>query len=385
MSSEEQYFKSQLGAVAFLQEHGFKMSKSKFSRDFNAGIIPCTSDKRFSATDLLAYAELEVSAPIPAKEREKIPNGKAERPQEKDTPLEHQVPDMNIPEMDPDKIFFRKQLDAIAFLEANGWKISKSTFNRHCGEGLVPGVLEKHMSAKELLEYARKRLDKKVQESPLIVNTQSESHTEPHTLEGIGLGVIADGIVVQKEAEFLMDWLERHKHLADENFAVLQLYRRVKEMLEDGILDSKERAELLHIIHRLVLPGVTPPTKKIKRPFHTGYRDPYASEAPLELLTPRADIFDVVERVDFNKTFCFTGVFAMGDRNACERMTKAAGGTITQHPRKEDGYLVVGSIASPDWAYGSYGTKIEQALEYKSRGGSILIIPEDTWAKSLIG
>jgi hypothetical protein len=44
---------------------------------------------------------------------------------------------------------------------------------------------------------------------------------------------------------------------------------------------------------------------------------------------------------------------------------------------------VIGSLGSPEWKHGSFGTKVEKAMKYKQAGLSILIVPEECWATSL--
>ena len=46
-------------------------------------------------------------------------------------------------------------------------------------------------------------------------------------------------------------------------------------------------------------------------------------------------------------------------------------------------YLVVGSLISRDWKHGSFGRKIETAVQYRARRGKLAIIPEDHWASYL--
>ena len=47
-------------------------------------------------------------------------------------------------------------------------------------------------------------------------------------------------------------------------------------------------------------------------------------------------------------------------------------------------YLVVGNLGSEQWYYGSYGRKIEKAIELQNQGKPISIIEEDDffmWTK----
>lgn len=372
MDNEEQFFSTQLAAVEFLKQSGYKVSRSGFNKDFKAGLVPCTSDKRFSASELIAYAERKLAIPVPADQR--MP---------KETPLEDEVTSDGIR-------VFQRQIHAVNFLHENGYKISSSKFNRDFNEGRIPCTTDKRFLATELLAYAERELAGPPQvESAAPASDVRVQETElSKELRGLCLGIMADGQIVQSEAEFLADWLDRHINPVVTEYGILQLGRRIRAMLDDGDFSSQEAKELSDLLHRLVLPDHTASAtqkrtcgeaKKQHRPC-----DPYHSADSLELISPREDIFDHVTQVDFSLNFCLTGIFAMGDRKACEHQTAQAGGTILGHPVKYDCYLVVGSIASPEWKHGNYGTKIEKALQYKTAGGSIRIISEDVWAESLV-
>jgi hypothetical protein len=43
----------------------------------------------------------------------------------------------------------------------------------------------------------------------------------------------------------------------------------------------------------------------------------------------------------------------------------------------------VGLQGSDEWKHGSYGTKIEKAMEYKRDGLRIFILREDIWSAAL--
>ena len=62
-------------------------------------------------------------------------------------------------------------------------------------------------------------------------------------LIGICRGVLADGMVSQDEAQFLMAWLDSNRQIENEWPANI-LNERIREMLEDNVLDSDEQADL---------------------------------------------------------------------------------------------------------------------------------------------
>ncbi len=299
-------------------------------------------------------------------------------------------------EYDP-HMLFRTQSDAHRFLQQQGFKIGRSKFGDDFNKGLIPCNSDKSMSAADLIQYAKSGLKaptpfklKKEEQEQRIAFAQKE-------LEGLAKGIIIDGKVVQQEAEFLLDWFTRHEELAKHVTAVRQLRNRVAKMLEDDVLSKQEGKKLLDIIHRLILPDTPKPehaTDVIQKPKFTpkitptvrkwSPFDPYIDDTPFELLTPRSTIFNQVSSIDFwDKSFCFTGIFAFGRRQDCEEHTMAWGAFIHKRCVIGTDYVVVGSIASPNWKHGDYGTKIEKAQYYQSSYGRPLIIHEDVWADSL--
>ena len=55
------------------------------------------------------------------------------------------------------------------------------------------------------------------------------------------------------------------------------------------------------------------------------------------------------------------------------------------HPRvvAYSDYLVIGTLASRDWAHTSHGRKIESAIKANEEGSAIKIIAEEDWTRFL--
>ena len=81
--------------------------------------------------------------------------------------------------------------------------------------------------------------------------------------------------------------------------------------------------------------------------------------------------------------FCLTGDFACGPRGSCEARITALGGEIRSSVSKKLNYLVVGGLGSPEWKHGSFGTKVEKAMELKREGTPIFLVREEHWLTSL--
>ena len=116
------------------------------------------------------------------------------------------------------------------------------------------------------------------------------------TLTGIAKGIIADGVVDQAEAEFLLSWLANNRYT--DNPMVATLLERVNTMLSDGLLDADEQGELLYLLSQFTGdPGAMGELLK-------------ATTLPLDDPSP-----EVVFR---GRSFLFTGTCAYGARRKCQ-------------------------------------------------------------------
>jgi NAD-dependent DNA ligase len=183
-------------------------------------------------------------------------------------------------------------------------------------------------------------------------------------LVGIVQGILADGELQDREVTFLQSWLRGAESVALTRPGSA-IYAQVNDILADGIITTEERAHLTDTLLRLV--GGT--LDELAESSHV-------SELPIDA---HAEI-DVPQRV-----FCFTGDFVFGPRPICERAVSTRGGIISASVTKKLHYLVVGGLGSAEWKHGSFGTKIEKAVEYRQSGIPIKIVHEDTWASSLRG
>jgi hypothetical protein len=183
-------------------------------------------------------------------------------------------------------------------------------------------------------------------------------------LLGLCRGILADGGVNQSEAAFLLDWLERHREfLGTYPFDVL--YRRVSDSLADGVLDLDEERDLLEALVRAV-GGET----------HTADGSTsLATDLPFDEPFPAL--------VYPGQLYVVTGVFDYGSRSLVNDAIELRGGLVKGGISKKIRYLVVGNIGSRDWKHSSFGRKIEQAIELRSLGHPLCLVPEHHWRASL--
>lgn len=177
-------------------------------------------------------------------------------------------------------------------------------------------------------------------------------------LIGLCKGIIADGDVSQKEAQFLINWLENNKNISD-TFPANVIYPRLAAMLTDGTLDEAEAQELLAFLQSC--------TGEI------------GQEATINLSCGIAFDDPLPDLCFAGQEFCLTGQFAYGQRNDVTERTQALGAKVIGNVVKRGCVLVVGCMATKTWMHSSHGLKIQKAIEARDAGAPICIVPEEHW------
>ena len=183
------------------------------------------------------------------------------------------------------------------------------------------------------------------------------------TLVGISKGIIADGVVNQQEAEFLLDWLETCEDKLIESPLVDNLLQLLSDVLDDGFLDSDEAANLLDALRVFV--GGIPREGEFIKPW-----------MPLDDPPPPV--------IFAGKKFVFTGDFVCGDRADFEADVESMGGQVSASVTTTLDYFVIGTKASRDYKFVTHGTKHQKAVKYRDKGGHPAIISEQHFVQCLI-
>ena len=177
-----------------------------------------------------------------------------------------------------------------------------------------------------------------------------------NTLIGISKGIISDGVVNQKEAEFLLNWLYVNEATIAENPTLHDFTILMEFMLEDGRLDANEAENLKDVLQR-----------------H------FAGETPAEgeLMKPVLPLDDPQPPVVFEgRSFLVTGK-TNHDRSELYNAVIILGGNVLNRVTRKLDYLVIGPYASALWKGETWGNKIETAIKYKAKYGRPTIISED--------
>lgn len=182
-------------------------------------------------------------------------------------------------------------------------------------------------------------------------------------LTGIVTGIVADGQLHDLELSMLSTWLAENQE-ATTGWPGSTIARQLREILADGIVTDPERQHLLKVLTELAgsdfseSGSVTPEVAGL----------PYGDWA-----------HDSMQGL----CLCLTGQFISGTRAACEKLSANAGAILASSVSRKVHYLVVGTNVSPSWITTSYGRKIQQAMDLKTDGHHIVIVPERIWMSAV--
>jgi NAD-dependent DNA ligase len=185
-----------------------------------------------------------------------------------------------------------------------------------------------------------------------------------NTLMGIVSGIVCDGHLHDTEIGYLSTWIKENQHLAAV-YPASVVYRRIREVLQDGVITVEEKDYLLKEL--TVLSGTDFANTGSALPEHI------------------STIFDDDPHIIVpENVFVFTGEFIYGTRSACNKAVESKGGITASTVTKSTNYLVVGSMASPDWIVANFGRKIQKAAEMMLSGDyEIAVVREQDWVMSI--
>jgi NAD-dependent DNA ligase len=189
--------------------------------------------------------------------------------------------------------------------------------------------------------------------------------TDLQTLQGLCHGILADGIISDKEVYDLNTWLAENEHLS-----TYYPYDEIRSLLLSILSDNKIEEEEKIVLKAYFKQFVKLEDKTVQDQIE-------------------AETFDVTisglctsePNVTFSgKTFCITGVLKRGNRESLQNDIMKLGGIPTESITKKTDYLIVGDNGNPAWAFSCYGRKVEKALSLRKEGHTITLIHEFDFA-----
>ncbi|PKQ43683.1 BRCT domain-containing protein [Confluentibacter flavum] len=185
--------------------------------------------------------------------------------------------------------------------------------------------------------------------------------TDLQTLQGICHGILADGVINEKEIHDLKEWLEQNIHLST-YYPYDEIRSLILSIVSDGKIEEEEVLILKAYLNQFINIENKDIAEKIDNETANINISGHCTSDP---------------NIDFDgKTFCVTGVLKSGNRTELENLISDLGGIPTKSITKKTDYLIVGDNGNPAWAFACYGRKVEKALELRKGGHQICLIHE---------
>lgn len=178
-------------------------------------------------------------------------------------------------------------------------------------------------------------------------------------LLGFLSGISADDVLNDDEIYKLRDHLSGDTDLVKQ-WPANALKARLDDALEDGIIDDSERHDLMSLVKAVSGQSF----------IDTGLA--YGMSA--DFSTSNDNLLKLN-----GLNVCFTGTFISGSRNKQKEVATKFGAIVVPRVTRKVDVLVLGSVASRDWKFSSYGRKIEAVLSNRNGGSTTEIINEELW------
>lgn len=180
-------------------------------------------------------------------------------------------------------------------------------------------------------------------------------------LHGILGGILADGVVTEKELKGLSEWLMVHEDLKT-CWPYDEIDSIVTAVMADQRIDESEQKTLQLLFSEFVQ---IEDDKTITRP-------------PILQGQKISGLCAVSPEIKFeNSVFCFTGASSRYERSELKEIVIKFGGKYTNNVAKSLDYLVIGAEGNPCWAYACYGRKVEAAVKLRKEGHKLLLVHEN--------
>lgn len=197
-----------------------------------------------------------------------------------------------------------------------------------------------------------------------------EYTSDLQVLQGICHGILADGVIEDKEVIELKNWLTQNSHLAT-YYPYDEIYSLIAEILVDGEIDKSERNLLKKYFNEFVNLNDKELQEQINEDIKT---------------IKIGGICSKVSDIRFiDNQFCFTGTSSRSSRSEIAKLIEEYGGKFINSVSNQTNYLIVGDNGNPCWAFACYGRKVEKAISLRKEGAQILIVHENDFWREIDG
>lgn len=186
-------------------------------------------------------------------------------------------------------------------------------------------------------------------------------------LAGMLHGLLADGELSDQEIITLKAWMDANDFL-NGTYPFDEINSLLHVILEDQRVTVEERESLMAFFGNVI-------------DFTASYNLSEKDFSQLREKYSISGICSVSPEISFEgKLFCFTGESYRAKRTEIAETITQLGGKVRASVSVKTDYLVVGNAGNPCWAYACYGRKIEEAVNLRKEGASVVIVNEtDFW------
>lgn len=279
---------------------------------------------------------------------------------------------------------FITQKDVLQFLHDSGLKISRAKLSQDYRAGKLRSQPNKTFLESDVTAYAECL---KAPDFRPEANVESSEVRLSRRYKAMLLDFCAAMPDIDAIDEALGKWLAKDDNDPEisQKLAVCQrrVARRIANSRETGMLCKEYTHEPQPTETSIPQPREPKPSS---RALAIEYRRNPDRLTPDQIKIPEIPGgYDKIDSFDPHARFCLTGIFAYGERGDCEKLVTNMGGKVAKYPvLYEQSYVIVGTLASPEWSCKHYGNKIELGLKYRSQGAPVKIITEDDWIKLVL-
>lgn len=258
-------------------------------------------------------------------------------------------------------IAFDQKINEKEIDELNHWILSHEQFRKHYPYTVLIPLLSTVLADKIITEDEKQDIlwfCEKVSTDNFFYDLV---YSDLQRLQGIIHGILSDKLIRDEEIIALEHWLLENRHL-ESHYPYDELVAIVGGILEDKKITERERRILeryfIEFINEELLSAYSPEELKAIRGKIT--------IGAVCAKNPQIQLHD--------KIFAITGQITRHEKNRFIENIKAGGGCYSQVISDRVDYLIVMDTGALLWAFEPYGRKINQALNLRSEGRSLMII-----------
>lgn len=176
-------------------------------------------------------------------------------------------------------------------------------------------------------------------------------------LLGIIKGIVVDNEINLTELEYLDKWLEENSYLKN-TWPYDELYNMCTSIIEDKAISVEEHTAFINFCKAIVGETQTKSNTELVQTISSGF-------------------FQIDPDITLQeKTFCLTGVSKKYKRREIAEKIELYGGFVAGGVSTKIDYLIVCDDKNSCWAFTCYGRKIEEVVQLRKKGHSIVIVHE---------